>query len=51
MSPTPIDPFKVAENGLDTVYVAAKSQKQETIVTKNWSVYSISNEPESVGAA
>ncbi|KAJ5846679.1 hypothetical protein N7534_010348 [Penicillium rubens] len=33
MSPTPIDPFKVAENGLDTVYVAAKSQKQETIVT------------------
>ncbi|CAI7639505.1 hypothetical protein PCG10_007623 [Penicillium crustosum] len=33
LSPTPIDPFKVAENGLDTVYVAAKSQKQETIVT------------------
>jgi len=33
MAPTPIDPFKVAENGLDTVYVAAKSQKQETLVT------------------
>ncbi|CDM33504.1 hypothetical protein DTO013E5_7367 [Penicillium roqueforti] len=33
LSPTPIDPFKVAENGLDSVYVAAKSQKQETIVT------------------
>ncbi|KAJ5888376.1 hypothetical protein N7495_008417 [Penicillium taxi] len=33
MSPTPIDPFKVAENGLDAIYVAAKSQKQETIVT------------------
>ncbi|KAJ5773446.1 Hydroxymethylglutaryl-CoA reductase class I/II substrate-binding [Penicillium paradoxum] len=33
LSPTPIDPFKVAENGLDAVYVAAKSQKQETIVT------------------
>lgn len=30
---TPIDPFKVAENGLDTIYVSAKSQKQETIVT------------------
>ncbi|KAJ5933460.1 hypothetical protein N7454_005789 [Penicillium verhagenii] len=33
MAPTPIDPFKVAENGLDAVYVAAKSQKQETMVT------------------
>jgi hydroxymethylglutaryl-CoA reductase (NADPH) len=33
LAPTPIDPFKVAENGLDSVYVAAKSQKQETIVT------------------
>lgn len=31
--PTPIDPFKVAENGLDTIYVSAKSQKMETIVT------------------
>ncbi|CAL5872627.1 uncharacterized protein PFLUO_LOCUS6893 [Penicillium psychrofluorescens] len=33
LAPTPIDPFKVAENGLDTVYVSAKSQKQETVVT------------------
>ncbi|KAJ5863641.1 Hydroxymethylglutaryl-CoA reductase class I/II substrate-binding [Penicillium soppii] len=33
LAPTPIDPFKVAENGLDTVYVAAKSQRQETVVT------------------
>ncbi|KAL4783160.1 hydroxymethylglutaryl-coenzyme A reductase-domain-containing protein [Aspergillus varians] len=32
-APTPIDPFKVAENGLDTIYVSAKSQKMETIVT------------------
>lgn len=31
--PTPIDPFKVAENGLDAVYVSAKSQSRETIVT------------------
>lgn len=31
--PTPIDPFKVAENGLDAVYVSAKSQARETIVT------------------
>jgi hydroxymethylglutaryl-CoA reductase (NADPH) len=30
---TPIDPFKVAENGLDAVYVAAKSNKLETTVT------------------
>lgn len=33
LSPTPIDPFKVAENGLDTIYVSAKSQRLETIVT------------------
>lgn len=33
MAPTPIDPFKVAENGLDAVYVNAKSQLQETLVT------------------
>lgn len=33
LSPTPIDPFKVAENGLDAIYVAAKSRKMETIVT------------------
>nr|AAO85434.1 HMG-CoA reductase [Aspergillus nidulans] len=32
-SPTPIDPFKVAENGLDAIYVSAKSQKLETLVT------------------
>lgn len=31
--PTPIDPFKVAENGLDSVYVSAKSQMMETTVT------------------
>ena len=31
--PTPIDPFKVAENGLDSVYVSAKSQMTETLVT------------------
>ncbi|KAL9115706.1 MAG: hypothetical protein Q9227_000074 [Pyrenula ochraceoflavens] len=30
---TPIDPFKVAENGLDSIYVTAKSQKLETVVT------------------
>lgn len=33
MAPAPIDPFKVAENGLDTIYVTAKSQKLETMVT------------------
>ncbi|KAL4878397.1 3-hydroxy-3-methylglutaryl-coenzyme A reductase [Aspergillus karnatakaensis] len=33
LAPTPIDPFKVAENGLDTIYVSAKSQKLETMVT------------------
>lgn len=30
---TPIDPFKVAENGLDSIYVLAKSKKLETYVT------------------
>lgn len=33
LSPVPIDPFKVAENGLDAIYVHAKSQQVETIVT------------------
>lgn len=33
LAPTPIDPFKVAENGLDSVYVSAKSQMSETVVT------------------
>lgn len=33
LSPTTIDPFKVAENGLDSIYVSAKSKKQETLVT------------------
>lgn len=33
LAPTPIDPFKVAENGLDAVYVAAKSSQLETYVT------------------
>lgn len=33
LTPAPIDPFKVAENGLDAIYVAAKSQKLETYVT------------------
>lgn len=33
LTPSPIDPFKVAENGLDAIYVAAKSQKFETFVT------------------
>ncbi|KAA8647360.1 hypothetical protein EYZ11_013094 [Aspergillus tanneri] len=33
LSPTPIDPFKVAENGLDSIYVSAKSQMMETVVT------------------
>lgn len=32
-APTPIDPFKVAENGLDSIYVSAKSQMAETVVT------------------
>ena len=33
LSPAPIDPFKVAENGLDAIYVSAKSKKLDTIVT------------------
>ncbi len=33
LAPTPIDPFKVAENGLDAVYVSAKSKRIETFVT------------------
>ncbi|EEH34744.2 3-hydroxy-3-methylglutaryl-coenzyme A reductase [Paracoccidioides lutzii Pb01] len=33
LSPAPIDPFKVAENGLDSIYVASKSKQQETVVT------------------
>lgn len=32
-APTPIDPFKVAENGLDSIYVSAKGQMMETVVT------------------
>lgn len=33
LAPTPIDPFKVAENGLDSIYVSAKSSRLETVVT------------------
>lgn len=33
LTPTPIDPFRVAENGLDAMYVTAKSKKLETYVT------------------
>ncbi|KIX08194.1 hydroxymethylglutaryl-CoA reductase (NADPH) [Rhinocladiella mackenziei CBS 650.93] len=33
LTPSPIDPFKVAENGLDAIYVDAKSNKVETYVT------------------
>lgn len=33
LAPTPIDPFKVAENGLDSIYVFAKSKKMEIFVT------------------
>lgn len=33
LTPTPIDPFRVAENGLDAIYVTAKSKKLETYVT------------------
>jgi hydroxymethylglutaryl-CoA reductase (NADPH) len=33
LTPAPIDPFKVAENGLDAIYVTAKSQKREIYVT------------------
>ncbi|KAH8693780.1 hmg-CoA reductase [Talaromyces proteolyticus] len=33
LASAPIDPFKVADNGLDSVYVSAKSNKLETLVT------------------
>jgi hydroxymethylglutaryl-CoA reductase (NADPH) len=33
LAPTPINPFKVAENGLDALYVSAKSMSIETFVT------------------
>ncbi|KAK5210125.1 3-hydroxy-3-methylglutaryl-coenzyme A (HMG-CoA) reductase isozyme [Exophiala xenobiotica] len=33
LTPAPIDPFKVAENGLDAIYVSAKSRKLDTFVT------------------
>ncbi|RMZ78388.1 hypothetical protein DV738_g3891, partial [Chaetothyriales sp. CBS 135597] len=33
LAPTPIDPFKVAENGLDAIYVDAKNRRIETFVT------------------
>lgn len=33
LAPAPIDPFKVAENGLDSIYVTAKSKLVETYVT------------------
>ncbi|KAI1619599.1 3-hydroxy-3-methylglutaryl-CoA reductase [Exophiala viscosa] len=33
LTPAPIDPFKVAENGLDAIYVMAKSRKLDTFVT------------------
>ena len=33
LAPAPIDPFKVAENGLDSIYVSAKSRRVETYVT------------------
>ena len=33
LAPAPIDPFKVAENGLDSIYVIAKSNSLETYVT------------------
>jgi len=33
LAPASIDPFKVAENGLDVIYVLAKSKKMETYVT------------------
>ena len=33
LTPAPIDPFKVAENGLDAIYVTAKGEKVETYVT------------------
>ena len=33
MTPPPMDPFKVASNGLDFIFEAAKSQNRSTIVT------------------
>ena len=33
LASTSIDPFKVAENGLDSIYVLAKSKKTDTFVT------------------
>jgi hydroxymethylglutaryl-CoA reductase (NADPH) len=33
LAPAPIDPFKVAENGLDSIYVTAKSRHVATYVT------------------
>jgi hydroxymethylglutaryl-CoA reductase (NADPH) len=33
LSPTPIDPFKVAENGLNSIYVSAKEGNIDTVVT------------------
>jgi hydroxymethylglutaryl-CoA reductase (NADPH) len=33
LTPAPIDPFKVAENGLDSIYVTAKSNHVNTYVT------------------
>jgi hydroxymethylglutaryl-CoA reductase (NADPH) len=33
LAAAPIDPFRVADNGLDSIYVSAKSHKLETLVT------------------
>ena len=33
LAPTPIDPFRVAENGLDAIYVYAKPRKTACVVT------------------
>ena len=33
LTPPPMDPFKVAENGLDIIYIAAKERRSTTIVT------------------
>lgn len=33
LTPPPMDPFKVAQNGLDSIYDAAKEQQVETTVT------------------
>lgn len=33
MTPTPIDPFKVASNGLDVIFETAKSHGRSTVVT------------------